>query len=297
MQLIGLHFLLTYKCNVACDHCFVWGGPHQRGVLTADQIKLILQQAREVETIRTIYFEGGEPFLYYPTLVRGVQMASAMGFSVGIVTNAYWATTVDDAVLWLKPFVDLIDDLTVSSDLYHSEAPLMRKSANALKAAAQLGLPTGVISVAQPEEVNEMLAAGRVESGDADVMYRGRAAVMLTERVAKQPWNSFDACVNEDLRKPGRVHVDPFGNIHLCQGLVLGNVFENPLKTICDSYEPDEHPVAGPLLAGGPAALLSEYGLPHAEKYADACHLCYEARVMLRDRFPDILTPDQMYGR
>jgi hypothetical protein len=34
----------------------------------------------------------------------------------------------------------------------------------------------------------------------------------------------------------------------------------------------------------------------HEESYADACHLCYQARCALRARFPEILTPDQMYG-
>ena len=32
-------------------------------------------------------------------------------------------------------------------------------------------------------------------------------------------------------------------------------------------------------------------------RYADACHLCYETRVSLRPTLPDILGPDQMYGR
>jgi hypothetical protein len=54
--------------------------------------------------------------------------------------------------------------------------------------------------------------------------------------------------------------------------------------------------VIGPLLAGGPAELVRRYDLPREECYADACHLCYEARRALRDRFPEILTPDQMYG-
>ena len=52
----------------------------------------------------------------------------------------------------------------------------------------------------------------------------------------------------------------------------------------------------GSLLAGGPAELVRRYDVPHEPSYADACHLCYEARRLLRDRFPDVLTPDQMYG-
>ena len=47
---------------------------------------------------------------------------------------------------------------------------------------------------------------------------------------------------------------------------------------------------------GGPVALVTEYGLPHESDYADACHLCYASRQALRERWPDVLTPDQMYG-
>jgi hypothetical protein len=47
---------------------------------------------------------------------------------------------------------------------------------------------------------------------------------------------------------------------------------------------------------GGPAALVTEYGLSHESEYADACHLCYEARSALRERMPEILGPDQVYG-
>jgi len=103
-------------------------------------------------------------------------------------------------------------------------------------------------------------------------------------------------CPHEDLRQPGRVHLDPLGNLHICQGISLGNVFETPLKEICQKYTPDTHPICGPLLEGGPVALVQEYHLPHEPVYADACHLCYAARLALRERFPETLLPDQMYG-
>jgi hypothetical protein len=102
--------------------------------------------------------------------------------------------------------------------------------------------------------------------------------------------------MNEDLREPGRVHVDPFGNIHICQGIVIGNLTEKPLQSICDEYKPDTHPIVGPLLAGGPAGLVKQYGIPHQKTYADACHLCYEARFFLRERYPAVLAPPNMYG-
>ena len=81
-----------------------------------------------------------------------------------------------------------------------------------------------------------------------------------------------------------------------CQGISLGNVFRTPLKEICAAYDADSHPITGPLLHGGSAELVRGYGLSHHGSYADACHLCYEARRALRGRFSEILTPGQMYG-
>jgi hypothetical protein len=56
------------------------------------------------------------------------------------------------------------------------------------------------------------------------------------------------------------------------------------------------HPIAGPLLRGGPIELVKRFEVPHRDTYADACQLCYETRRHLRDQFPEILTPDQVYG-
>jgi hypothetical protein len=296
MELTGLHLLLTYQCTFECDHCFVWGSPWQSGTMRLADIHNILEQARTLGTVRSIYFEGGEPFLYYPILVRGVTEAKSLGFKVGLVSNGYWATSLEDALEWLRPFAGKLDDLTVSSDLFHYSEQMSQQAQAACQAAKKLGIPTGVISVAQPEQADAASASGQLPEGESGVMYRGRAVEKLAGRAPHQPWETFTACPHEDLREPGRVHVDPLGNLHLCQGLSLGNLFQTPLAETCDRYQPEAHPVVGPLLAGGPAELARRYGLPHAERYADACHLCDAARRALRAQFPQILMPDQMYG-
>jgi MoaA/NifB/PqqE/SkfB family radical SAM enzyme len=294
MKLSGLHILLTWQCVYECDHCFVWGSPRQSGALTLERVEYILRQAKSAG-VESIYFEGGEPFLYYAILRKAVHIADDMGFSVGIVSNAYWAITVADAEEWLRPFVGRLGDLSVSSDLYHCEDRLGEQPQNAVAAAKRLGIPTGVISVAQPDD-DAKESQGQLTEDESGVMYRGRAAVKLAERASSQPWERFDSCPHEDLREPGRIHLDPLGNLHICQGIIIGNLFEKPLKQICEEYDPDSHPICGLLLSGGPSALVTEYNLKHGSHYADACHLCYEARTTLRARFPELLAPDQMYG-
>jgi len=296
MQLTGLHLLLTYQCNFECDHCFVWGGPRQTGVFTLDQVEEVLRQARGLGTVEWLYFEGGEPFLYYGTLLAAARMAAGAGFQVGVVSNGYWAISERDALEYLRPFAGLVGDLSISSDLYHYDERLSQQARDAGAAAAALGIPTGFIEVAPPDAANATPAEGQLPEGSSSVMYRGRAAATLADQAVLRPWDAFTGCPHEDLREPGRVHLDPLGNLHICQGISIGNLFRTPLREICSTYDPETHPIAGPLLAGGPAELARRYEVPLRAGYADACHLCYEARHALRTRFPDVLGPDQMYG-
>jgi len=294
--LSGLHLLVTYECNYECDHCFVWGGPSQQGTMTEATVLHILEQAEQLGTIEWIYFEGGEAFLHYPLLCSGIQQAGNRGFKVGVVTNAYWATTEAEALNWLQPLTGIVADLSISDDAYHGGTKGPRQTLVARQAAEDLGIPVSFISVSEPEAADARCVSGQLPAGESAVLFRGRAVEKLAARVQAKPWMQFTRCPWEELRHPERVHVDAFGNLHICQGISIGNLLERPLSEIVSQYNPDTHPVVGPLLAGGPANLVTRYELPHQHGYADACHLCYSSRCMLRDQFPDVLTPDQMYG-
>jgi len=283
--LSGLHFLLTYQCNRECDHCFVWGGPWQKGVMTFGVLRDFLGQAEEAGTVKEIWLEGGEPFLYYQVMLEGARLAVKKGFKVGIVTNGYWATSHEDAVAWLRPLAGTASSILVSCDDIHWSEEFDRFGRNAESAAKELGIGTGFMRIVD-----------RKKGTIPGVMYRGRAAVKLAPRAEIKRWETFDKCPFESLGDPARVHVDPFGNLHVCQGVVMGNLHEKPLKEICAAYSPGAHPVIGPLLAGGPVELVRKHRVPHKDMYVDACHMCYESRRQLRSRFPEILGPSQMYG-
>lgn len=290
MKLSGLHLLLTYQCTLECDHCFVWGGPRQSGVMALEDVDRVLEHAAGLGTVDWIFFEGGEPFLYYGTLLAGVRASKELGFKVGLVSNAYWAVGERDALECLEPFKGLVDYLSISTDLFHWREKIDPRAKKASLAAKKLGISAGHITIGHPEE------EGAHNPGESTLMYRGRAAAELAHLAEHQPWSSFTECPHEDLSEPGRLHLDPLGNLHICQGISVGNLFETPLDTILRSYSTASHPITGPLERGGPAGLVREYGLDHKEGYADACHLCYEARESLRERFGHILGPDQMYG-
>ncbi len=297
-MLTGLHFLLTYKCTFECDHCFVFGGPFAEGTFTLGQIQAALDEAARLGTIETIYFEGGEPFLFYPLMLQGIRLARERGFQTGVVTNAYFATSEEDALLWLRPLQELgVADVSISDDLFHAESEQDNPARRALRAAQQLGLPVGTICI-EPPRVEQ--APGREKGAPVvggGVMFRGRAAEKLIEGLPRRDWQEFVECPHEDLADPGRVHLDCYGNVHLCQGLCMGNMWETPLSILVKNYDAAAHPICGPLIRGGPALLVKEYHVEHEAGYVDACHLCYMARKALLERFPQFLAPRQVYGR
>ena len=296
MKLNSLHVLLTYRCNYECDHCFVWGSPQQSGVFTLAQLEELFQQALSAGCIEEFYFEGGETFVYYPVLLKAVKRAHELGFATGIVTNGYWATSREDALAWLEPLAGAgLDRLEVSNDLLHGETAVLPEQHIAIQTVSQLGLRGGLISLESPRKAREDDKKG-VPTVEGDVMFRGRAAIKLTDGLPRQPWDSFTTCPYENLADPRRVHIDPFGYVHLCQGVTMGNVWERPLPDLIYTYDPQTHPIVNDLLAGGPAQLVKSYHFDHDDSYVDACHLCYTAREALREQFTDVLAPDQMYG-
>jgi len=295
MALTGVHLLLTYKCDSQCDHCFLWCSPESAGTMTIKQIGRILHQAKGIPAVDSIFFEGGEPFLFYPVLKKGVQMARKQGFAVGIVSNAYWATDVKDAGEWLEPFArDGISGLSLSSDEHHGEVESKRRTDAALHAARSLRIPASVIKV---RGIRFYSCASPDKTDDGDIYFRGRAAVNLAPKVTGRPWQTLDHCPEEP---PGisRVHVDAYGNVQFCQGITLGNLWKRPLKGIMDALIPEEHPIIGPLMRGGPVAMSRELGIRPKKEYADPCHMCYDIRCRLRKRgrYAGILVPDQAYG-
>jgi len=292
-----IHFLLTYRCNFECDHCFLYCSPNTPGTFTIQQVEEVLEEALKVGTIKTIYFEGGEPTLYYPLLLESIKRAHQKGFEVGIVSNAYGALAEEDAHLWLAPLAKAgLSVLSVSDDTFHYGDDRDNPTVIARKVGDQLKLNSFPICIDPPEVITpEPGAKGQsVIAGSAK--FRGRAADTLTEGLPTRPWRELIECPYEDLTSPSRVHVDCFGNIHICQGISIGNFWEKPLSEIMAGYAPENHPICAPLKRKGPAGLIEELKLSPETEYVDECHACFNIRRDLIEDFPDYLTPKQVYG-
>lgn len=298
-MLNGIHFLLTYTCLFECDHCFLYSGPSASGTFSLAQIRQVLAEARKIPSVESIYFEGGEPFLYYPILLGGIRMARDLGFEVGVVTNAYYALADEDADLWLRPLAEMsVDDLSVSDDAFHYDEDGVTPPKRAMAAAKRLGIPSTSICIEKPKV--EGAAEHDAHQGEPVIgggaLFKGRAVEKLAPGLPRRGWEQLLRCPHEDLESPSRVHVDCYGHVHICQGISIGNMWKTPLSELIARYDPAAHPICGPLVRGGPAELARAMSVPHEGDYVDECHLCYEVRRALIDRFPELLAPRQVYG-
>lgn len=296
-MLTGIHILLTLKCTNECDHCFLHCGPSREATFTLGQLQTLVRQIKQLGTVTVVYFEGGEPFLLYPLLLEGLRIVRAAGFDAGIVTNGYWATSVEDGLHWLRPICDLgIVDFSVSDDEFHRLDKNDRKAQFAREAAQRLGIPTGTICIEPPSVPRTAEDRRREPVIGGGVLFKGRAAEKLAAGLPLRDSKEFTTCPHEDLLSPERVHVDAYGNVHLCQGLSIGNLWEKALPDLVHDYDAQKHPVAGPLVQGGPLRLAKEHGIEPSDGYVDECHLCYTVRKQLQPRFPQYLAPREAYG-
>ena len=289
-MLSQLHIILTYSCNKECDHCFVYSSPEAKGTFTSIQLENVIEEAKKIGSIEWIYFEGGEPFLFFPILIEAIKKAKMNGFKVGIVSNGYWATSEENTLFYLKILKDLkIDDLSISDDCFHINldeeehpGPILEKVANDLQ------LPFQVLAL---REVN----SPNIVSAEGDIRFTGRAD-KLTEGLPIKKSGGFNRCSKEKLEDPERVHLDPYGYVHVCQGITIGNFQEQPLSKIISNYDPYTHSIVSMLLKGGPLELANHYALSYKEKFVDGCHMCYEIRRDLRSYHPEFLQPNQIYN-
>jgi len=279
-SLTSIHFLISYGCSSECAHCFAWGSPSRQSGMTAEQVDGFLDQILTLGTVTSVCAEGGEPFTRYPVLLHFLRRATALGLSASALTNAFWATSGQEAECRVKELLAAgLGSLGVSTDEWHRTCVPVEQVDRLLEVCAAAGLP-----------------ASRMETKLEGVMFRGRAAEQLAPQMPTRPPEELSTCPHEQLGAPFRVHLDCYGRLHLCQGLNVG--VGAPREAVA-AYDPASHPIVRLLLEGGPHVLgryAAGLGFEVNGGYVDACHLCYRAREFLRPRFPHLLGPDEMYG-
>lgn len=120
MKRNGICLVLTDRCNAECEICCFSCSPFNKNVMTEELMIETIRQAAELGGVQQIGFSGGEPFLCYDLLKKGLEYAKEKGFSTSIVTNGFWGSWSDET-LQEKIAPLPIDLITFSHDAYHAQ--------------------------------------------------------------------------------------------------------------------------------------------------------------------------------
>jgi hypothetical protein len=315
----GIDLLLTYRCSGECKICTYHCSPGAGGLLdSATAVQALAEAARH--PLRWVMLFGGEPFLTYSLLLELARASRRLtGASVSVFTNAFWATSPSRALALLKPLVDSgVNRLYLSLDSYHADYVSPGKVATAALAAGLLGLEVAVdaklppgLSVDDVDDpavrqtriiIDEFKRKTGLPVAAEPFRGTGRAAGLCGCPAEDLSVCRLPSYLGDSLAAPLGVEIHPGGEVCLCAGLSLGNLESRSLGDILSSYDPDRHPVIGPLLRGGPGALLEmavdrgrlEPGVLSSPM--TRCRACYVARAALQCEFPEVLQPSHCYG-
>jgi hypothetical protein len=267
-----------------------------------------------------VHIAGGEAMMEWDTVLAICQEADRRNARPHFIeTNASWCTSDEVARRRLADLAAAgVRGLYISADPYHfAFVPVDRYLRCREAALAQFGEPNVAAAPLTREQARELRRAGRDPERLAEVVRAGtpRMVGRAGEGLARHlPFREIDELADDEMwhdRPTGmscaqefspatmwEIHLDPYGHLQTCCGVILGNVEHTPLSTLLATDFGADNPILNAVRAEGPVALLrmAEARGYQRGRYVQKCHLCWQVRKFLRPYFPSILGPDEIYG-
>jgi hypothetical protein len=312
--------LFTYRCTIACQHCLFNCSPRLPDVCVSfsDGVKFLRQLHA---TDRVIHIAGGEAMMYYEQMLAICRAAHAEGVSPHFFeTNASWCK--DDEVT-RRRYQELkgagIIGVLISADPYHQVFVRPERRLRAFQFAIEIfGRENVIASDASLERLNELRAIGRDEEQLKEYSLKhpprlvGRAGNILArfypdrsldELASDSLWHGGtggeESCRAEfDANEMWEIHIDPYGNVQTCCGIIVGNAHATPLPELMQRGFHTDNELVRMVYERGPYAYLElalERGYTPRSGYPQKCHLCWEVRKFLRPHFPQTFGPAEIY--
>lgn len=317
MSVLKVH--LTYQCVAECEHCRFRCTTRPASVIDSGLVLHVITALKGQNDLQLVVLLGGEPGLF-PTLTHRLAKAiRALDINVRIESNAFWATDDPAARQFLAPLYADGVSLMFSLDVFHAPFVPLEQVERAIRVSEQLGgaynLEIAYLNLAgrkhpQDKQTDALFAelAARLgfepQSYRGNIFFNGRSTERLVDLVAEGRGVPDERChavpwwLNGDLDTLELLILDPDGYLSKGCGISIGNVKQTSVTKILQSYDAHSHRILSTLLNVGPLGLAQEaveLGYVLKPDYADRCHLCQEARQVLRVKYPEHLQPDQHY--
>lgn len=295
-----LAFAMTYRCTAECANCCFGCSPtNESPVLSYDKMKKYIEEAmQEFDSIKVLVLTGGECMLFFEEVIKTIQFASRKGLITRIVTNGFWATSLQKAKEIIKELrVNGLNEINFSTGDNHQEWVPYDNIVNACSAAMEAGLLT-VVSVENHDK--SIFNASTFLKDHRLLQYYDKSKYSVPLKVEQSMWMPFN--VNEKLsysniklRKDlsntpcdsifSTLAINPYSYLLACCGLTcehilplrLGNVEKHSIRKLYNSQYEDLIKIW--LSLEGPYAIMTYLNKKRSENSAisgHVCHICAE---------------------
>lgn len=310
LAISGITWIISYRCNLNCQHCFFdVKGP--LNVLSHDLAREALNSLEQSEPLAWQHVSGGEPLLFEDELHRLLEVIQEHGSkTVGIASNGFWGETQQRAQQTVEQLKTRgVNGVCLSADSYHQkQVPIAHLHTAAEQVSVQgLGKHSFVVCCYpegdEPPDKAEVFA---IPFAPIPIRKIGKGSPLAVknkadqeQRIPESPCRNLCCCLGETSPfEPQMVWIDPYGNVMICYGLIIGNLKDRSLGDVLRDYSVSQSPLLMVLAEEGPAGLYRRAvaeGCQPEGPFADECELCWQSRYVLRDAFPDSLGPDECY--
>jgi len=135
-----LSIMLTYRCTAACGNCGTFSSPNDKAEVGLEAVFKAIDEAEKLNFLNVV-FTGGEATLYMENLISGIKYAKEKKFPVRLVTNAHWASSIEQTQKIVNHFLEAgLDEINFSTGDEHLKFIPIENIYNAVSTATELGL-------------------------------------------------------------------------------------------------------------------------------------------------------------
>jgi MoaA/NifB/PqqE/SkfB family radical SAM enzyme len=306
--------MFSHQCNMTCKHCGILSSPKNKARMPMEDARRYIDEAAAISQFKKVTFTGGEPMMFQDQHAELLARCKGHGLQTRMVTNGFWAKTVDKGMVVLSRMKQAgLTEINFSADEFHLEFGKAETLRNALECARRLDF-TRIISfvsnsaVPPLDHLSEMYGLPRDQLEDLQAykgdyrkipslkhekMFVWAGGLIGLGRAAEYPemlrhfpveifdtGNGCDEVVNKSV-------IYPDGDLQACccaggkiKAFTVGSLHEHSLLELFKKMFSRSHYLF--INSYGPKALFDEIvkarpDLPRPKKCTSICEVCVRA--------------------
>lgn len=289
LSFTSLVLIPSEHCNLQCRHCAPECGPHSKAAWDVPLLKQCISDASKLDNLeKIIHFAGGEPFLYFDSMLELAKHATQCGFSISVVTNGFWSRNVAKGKQWISSLKEAgLYRAELSTDQFHQEHLPIEHVKNAISILKENNIEIVLrIITTKKHTVDKVIARfspddlDGVEICGSPVVPVGRAAEAIPEEEIYLKSDGIEGACYQLLN----LTVNANGNVSPCcagseytPSLSLGNIYTDSINTLVARAE--RNLLLKKIVNQGPSSfheILVSSGLEKKiqPSYTNVCHAC-----------------------